>query len=206
MAVKVNEDKEADAAVAVSVLKPSNTDNQFMYMAYYRTKKQPNTSPVKAFFRASSGMKAVNQLFTQTGAKKVDDFITLSLMEVLENNKYRDILNHDSTATTTATGISPSIIGSNVTSLHEFKERKNEVGKKDKKKHVKLSWMSEKLVNTGEYRILNKMKVLAEEGYVPKEVTETTITTPYRYGTSAYEQQREEYYNHHYGFGYGMGD
>ena len=202
----VDPEKVALATSATEVLRPrGGADN--LYMAFYRTKKQVSKSPVKAFFRAGSGMKALRKMFEQTGTKRIEDFHTLSLMEVLEGNKYRDVLNHDSeiNAKTVAKDFK-NLVGSSVTDIQEFKERKSTVGK-GKKKHVKLSWMAEKIVSTGEQRILRGMKLLAEEGYVPKALPEgymgSGTTSPYRYGTKEYDEQREEYYNAHYGFGYG---
>lgn len=195
--------------VSQVVVGPGEVNTQ-LYMAYYRTKKSPNQHPVKSFFKATSGMKALKALCTQAGVKSLEDFATCSLMEVLQGGKYRDVVIWESAVNAkTMAEQGEGVDMSNVADLALFRQRKPmaKTHRKDKK-HVKLGWMATKIQTTDEKRILNNMKLLSEGVFTPQQLADSATATKGKTysssgttaGMSDYER-REAYYESVYGMG-----
>ncbi len=189
-----------------------------LYLAFY-TFKGTASPPKKVYFKASSGMKALRKLCKQCGIKNMEGFKTLALMEVYPNNTYRDVVSYDSqiSAKTVMAGTAGSTIGATVTDLGDFKRRKGErIMGKGSKKHVKLGWVSQKIVVTQEKRILDGMKLLQEKDYTQQEVKDFSRSNP-SYPNRTYtpsgsgmtagstdEDRLNDYYARHYSGGYDM--
>jgi hypothetical protein len=176
------------------------------YVAFYRLKKSPNGQPVKMTFGAHSGMKALKKLCKHVGYKSIQEFHSLSLMEVLKGNSYRDVAIWDSEMN--AKEAKAKGITADVVDLGAFRESKN-VAKNKGKKHVKLGWLSQKLAMTGEKRILSKMRLLHESNFTPAQIAampdkelSTHVTTVG--GNELDDIRRDAYYQRHYGYGAGM--
>ena len=209
--------------------KPSNLEMLHsrglkMYVAYYIKKASAYTTPVKTFFPAKNDIEAIGKLYEQCNAKGVDDFKSIVLMEMTTHDTFRDVLIKEATDRKSVTReqvTKGAALASNVVSLTHYRNERNDVGKKKNKPHVKLSWLSRKITDSGESRILDQMKYVTEEGFVPKELppppyayapktmARTTSTTQGNTGGTgiagavmgAVSQEDDEAMREYYGYG-----